>query len=236
VIDANFPIYQQAFVHKSISSSNYELLEAYGDKFLKGQFIWILVNTPGIIKADQVDKISNYFQDRDRLRILCQQNGLSQYIVVQSGVNLGDKIESDVFEAFIGAIGLSWDNTLNKGDWAMHKFVTAMYQQFDIDPVNYLEKHTTPKNLVYSLVQQLQLDRDLVSNIVTAKKNEAINYPILSKDINGMVVAIVSYGNQVIGVGETSTKDKYPDVYNKEALNEAYRNVLQSRSLYNLIE
>jgi hypothetical protein len=83
-------------------------MEAYGDRFLNGAYVWVLLDTPGIIIPDQVTKISLYFQDKFRLAEICDRLFLGPYIVLGDSATMGVKIKSDVIEALIACIAITW--------------------------------------------------------------------------------------------------------------------------------
>lgn len=222
VVDKMWPLYQQAFVGQGVNPvANYELLEAYGDRFLKGQYTWVLVGTPGIITADQVSKISDWFQDATRLTQILDFLKLGPYIKV--GKN-DAKVKSDVLEALIAAVGISHEHVSGNGDHAMRLFVTNLYKTiFEVDPQRYAVLYSNPISRMNELVQSLRLNR---SKLVESRPVEA----------RGSVTITLSYDNKHIGTGTASTRGQYMNSAIKEARDAAYNDALDNRRLEALVE
>lgn len=232
VLNKTFPYYEQCFISKDINkTSNYDLFEFYGDKFLGGFFSWILIRTPGIISSEQATIIGNYFQDKDRLEEIFDKLNLFPYLSIQGKENYSgslvypkyvSKSKSDVIEALIGCIGITWDIVFKKGDWAMRTFVEHIYENilgYEIDVEGYESKYTNPYDRLIKKAELLFIDR---SQIATSK-------PVTQ---NNKVMVNVLYGSHVIGTGEaTLEKNKYTKDAIKEATKNAYQNVMDMQSL-----
>lgn len=217
VVDKTWPIYQQAFTGQNINPvANYELLEAYGDRFLNGQYMWILLGTPGIITADQVSKISGYYQDVIRLTKILDYLKLAPYII---GDKRDAKVKSDVMEAFIAAVGISHDHITGDGDRAMRLMLKGLYNIiFKVNPQDYKILYDNPKSRMNELVQQLRLDR---GKLLESK-------PV---DTRGAVTITISYGKHLLGTGSASLHNVYRDNAIREARDNAYTDALDNQRL-----
>lgn len=217
------PIFQQAMTTKeSNPSSNYELLEAYGDRFLGGQYTWLLLETPGVITPDQVTKITSYFQDRTRLAQLTSHLGLVPFIVLGKGQKMDSKIQSDVLEAFIATIGIVWQKARRVGNQAMKLFVLKVFSTyFNIEPERYLILYENPKTSLKNLAEELRMNRDKI--IVSSPQEQG-----------GKIVIIVSYDNHVLGRGEILTRGLYRDTAVDMATRAAFQDAIEKRTLQQL--
>lgn len=222
VVDRTWPLYQKAFTGKDVNPvANYELLEAYGDRFLKGQYMWVLLGVPGIITADQVSKISGYHQDVTRLTHLFDRLMLTQYINADTR---DAKVKSDVMEAFIAAVGISHEHILGNGNEAMKKMITGLYSTtFTVDPERYKILYDNPKSIMYELVQQLRLDRD---KLVESRPVET----------RGAITITVSYDDHLLGTGSASLHGVYRDTAIREARDAAYNDALIHERLQQYVD
>lgn len=228
VLDKYGSLYQQAFTTSTANpASNYELLEAYGDRFLAGQYAWLLIRTPGIVSADQVTKISSHFQNRYSLEQVCDYLKLAPYIITGRGENLNIDTKSDVIEALIAAIAISWQNMYKKGDEAVRAFVFKVWKTiFKIDPARYLILYEDPKTRFKQLTEQLQVNRSLVrTDIRTTPPQEG----------GGEIIVTVLYNNYPVGIGRASTQGVYRDTAVKAAERLAYIDALEKNSLQLLL-
>lgn len=226
VIAKYFTTYAMCFVHRDLDPVvNYELMEAYGDRFLKGEYMWVLLRTPGIIRPDQVTKISSYFQDMYRLEEICDHLRLAQYIRLPRTMRMNTKIKSDVVEALIAAIGITWQKMHRNGDSAMRMFVTRISDMVfgNIDTVNYESKYGSPKEVAQNMVQGAYLDRSLLKDRIVEEN--------VSPETRGKVMVVVSYGGTALGSASIDLDGMYYTTAVKMATTEAYRNVLETGSL-----
>lgn len=219
ILDKEYNLYSQCFTHKDIDAlNNYELLEAYGDRLLAGQFVWIMVGTPGIISPDQVTKISSFFQDNMYLEDICDQYELGQFIQIPYNIPLNSKIKGDIIESLIGAVGISWDRSGGgQGNSGTRKFVNALYKGKTIDPVNYLDLYESPIIRLKNQVESYRLDRDLLTDTPP-------------KLINGYYEVSVLYNGNVLATARLKnlgTKDRVEKLVRQEA----YREALKSNAL-----
>lgn len=228
VLEKYISLYQQAFVTSDANpASNYELLEAYGDRFLAGQYTWLIIRTPGIISADQVTKISSHFQNRYSLEQVCDYLELTPYIIVGENETLSTDTKSDVIEALIAAIGISWQNMYKRGDEAMRVFVSKVWRSvFTIDPERYLLLYEDPKTRFKELTEQLQANRSLI------RTTTRITPP---QENGGEVIVTVLYGQYPVGVGRVSTQGMYRDTAVKLAERAAYLDALEKNSIQLLL-
>lgn len=220
-VDRAWPVYQQAFVHKSINPVvNYELLESYGDRFLAGQYMWILNSTPGIIYPAQITLISNYFQDEDRLKMLAENLGIDKYIQTNE---YNSKIISDVMESLIGAIGITWEQLYGKGNLALQTLIRKLYEQyFEIDAENYQTKYQGTISAFNSLVQELRLQTSKIQGTYQIK--------------DGQVLFVLSYDGKIIGKGKSTLDDVTEKIAIKQAETDAKKDSLIQGSLYQLVK
>lgn len=218
-------LFVQAFTTKEFDPVfNYELLEAFGDKFLAGQFIWLLVDTPGIISPEQVTLISSYYQDRYRLEELCMKLQLNKYIRYGKAQKLSTKIYSDVIESLIAAIALAWNSTYGDidGNTAIYKFVSTQWKLLPpIDPINYNEKYQEPKTALKQILEQF------------GRANEIDSGTKLIKDYNNVFVTF-EYGGKIIGKGQSPIFGMNKEKARKEAEKEAYTQALESLEIMDL--
>jgi len=221
-------LFVQAFTTKEFDPVfNYELLEAYGDKFLAGQFIWLLVDTPGIISPEQVTLISSYYQDRYRLEDLCIKLQLNKYIRYGKSQKLSTKIYSDVIESLIAAIALAWNSTYkdtnkNAGNTAIYKFVSTQWKLLSpIDPINYNEKYQEPKTALKQILEQFGRASEIVSGTKSIE------------DYNNVFVTF-EYGEKIIGQGQSPIFGMNREKARKEAEKEAYTQALKSPEILQL--
>lgn len=216
-------LFQQAMVTKeSDPSSNYELMEAYGDRFLGGQYPWLLLQTPGIITPDQVTKISSYFQDKVRLSQLVENLGLVPFIILGPRQRLDTKIQSDIIEALIAAIGIAWQKAGGLGNQAMELFVLKIFDTyFQIEPERYMILYENPKTSLKNLAEELRLNRD---KIVTSSPQEQ----------RGEMMVIVSYDGHLLGKGRVKTAGIYRDTAVDMATKAAYQDALEKGVLREL--
>lgn len=227
VLKKYISLYQQAFVTKKANeASNYELLEAYGDRFLAGQYAWLMVRTPGIINAHQVTKIGSYFQNQYSLNEISKYLNLTPYIITGNDEKITTKISSDVVESLIGAIGISWQNMYKNGDLAMRNFIFQVWNSlFQIDVKRYQLLYEDPKTRFKQLVESLQLNRSLISTTT--------DYP---QESGGEIVVNVMYDKYPVGTGRISTQGLYKDTAIHEAEKAAYIDALEKDSLQLLLE
>lgn len=218
VVKKHISLYEQAFTSKSVNPiSNYELLEAYGDRFLAGQYSWLLLGTPGVINADQITKIASFFQDRYQLETVCNFLELAPYINTKESKDT--KTRSDVVESLIAAIGISWQRETGRGDLAMRKFIFSVWNTlFTIDPENYELLYSEPKTRVKELAESLNLDRTLLRALPPVVKEKE-------------VMTTIVYGNIPIGVGKVSSVGIYEDTAKRLSKKEAYLDVLRRKTL-----
>lgn len=228
VLERNRALYQQVFTTKEANKvSNYELMEAYGDKFLAGQYSWLMIRTPGIINPDQVTKISSFFQNQYQLDIVAGYLGLASYIVKGNDEEITVKMRSDVVEALIGAIGISWQNMYKRGDIAMRNFIFKVWNTvFTIDPENYILLYEDPKTRFKELTERLQINRGLIKSYTNT------SFP---QEGGGEIIVTIMYGQYPVGTGRASTRDTYRPTAIKEAKKAAYLDALNRNSLQLLI-
>lgn len=224
VLEKYSPIYQQCFISKKKDPIiNYDLLEAYGDRFLKGQYVWFLLNTPGIITSDQVDKISSFFQNQYSLESICDSLNLTQFIILPQGTKPDTKTKSDVVEALIAATGISWQKMYKKGDLAMRTFIFKIYSSlFTIQPDNYKLLYEDPKTRLKNQVEELRLNRDLLKE----------SFP---QEEGGEILVTITYNGYTLGTGKVSLEGRYKDTAIKLATKEAYRDALRKNSLQSMV-
>lgn len=219
VLDRYMYLYTRSLTtSRANSASNYELLEAYGDRFLAGQYVWLMMDTPGIITADQVTKISSFFQNKYALEKVCDHLGLSSYIVTAKGEVLDTDTKADVVESFITAIAMSWQRMYGIGNTVCRKFIQKVWSQiFTIDPINYISLYEDPKTRLKQLVEKMQLDRSLIKTVV--------------QEGGGEILVNVLYGKRLIGTGVVATQGLYRDTAIKMAERIAYTDALDNNSI-----
>lgn len=221
ILDKEIMRFQMCFISKSSNSVfNYELFEAFGDRFLYGQIVWILLETPGVITSEQVTRMSSYFTDRYRLEKVCDYLGLEPYILSKSTIDT--KVKSDVIEALIACIGIVWDSEHKKGNWAMRRFVTKIFKQlfkFDPETVYYVN----PIEAMNTLLQNLYLDRKGIEESPP-------------QQIGDEIVISLSYKGHPIGMGKSSLKSYHMETAVRVATLAAYEDALSKKSLEQYIK
>lgn len=220
VLNKYITLYEQAFTTKKMNPAfNYELLEAYGDRFLAGQYAWLMIKTPGIITADQVTKIGSFFQNRYALNKVCNRLRLSEYILTAPDEPNDLDTRADVIESLIAAIGISWQNMYKKGDEAMRVFISKVWRSiFTIEPEKYRILYEEPAAKFKELVEQLQANRSLIS----------ISDPQESGD---ELLVTLMYNKYPIGIGRVSTQGLYKDTAIRAARRAAYIDALNNNTL-----
>jgi dsRNA-specific ribonuclease len=221
--------YVLAFTHKSVNPvSNYDVLEAYGDGFLKGSYMWILESTPGIISADQITKTADHYGGREILAEIAETLGLVQYINIDRSkgtdkkakpVKLDVKVKSDIIESLIGAIAFSHERLYGKGagDRAVNTFVSKIYEGYTIDVQGYAKAYTSPIQLINLEMLGKRLNTKLLTNETST--------------INGNVVHKLLYNGQIIGVGIVPRSPNDKEVSEDLAKKQAYRDAVDKKSL-----
>jgi hypothetical protein len=224
VIDKYESVYRQAFITKAANPSfNYDLLEAYGDRFLAGQFAWHLLEQPGIVTADQITKIGTHYQSNESIARITEALGLKEYIVLGPGENISPKMLADIYEALIGAIGISW-YWYGAGDesptWSIDLFVSYTMSTYlpPIDPIHYKTLYEHPKTSFKQLVEGLGLDRSLITE----------TKPQIQK---GRVMVQILYDKRPIGVSTITKGTMYMQDAIKMAIKTAYEDALKHKDL-----
>lgn len=214
-IDKEEATYILAFTHESANPvSNYETLETYGDGFLKGAYMWILSSTPGIIDADQITKIADYYGGNEVLADISDRLGLPRYIRTNDPIDT--KVKGDVVEALIGAIAFSW-NRLFGTDEGVRIFVSHIYSKYTIDVANYKSVYTSPIQALNVYLQGLRLDRKKLIDDIDRQPTK--------------IIATYKYGEEAVGVGIVArTKGNINDQVHAAKV-KAAMDVLQKKSL-----
>lgn len=213
-------IYQKAFITKNANPSfNYDLLEAYGDRFLAGQFAWHLLVQPGIVTPDQITKIGAHYQSNESIAIITTALGLKDYITLGSDERTSPKMLADVYEALIGAIGISWywyTKDYNASTNAINRFVTSTMSRYlpAIDPAQYKILYEHPGTAFKQLVEKRGLDRKLIAE---AK-------PQIQKD---RIMAEILYDGRPIGTSIVTKGSMYMSDAIKTAIKMAYEDALK---------
>lgn len=164
-------LYNQCFIHKSIDKVyNYELPEAFGDSFLKGTLGWIFAATPGITSPEELTTIIHNLQSKDTLEYVFDRLNLRPYfqfkeikegdktnkpIPSEQGVAYTSKIKSDVVEALICAIGISWEKMYGTGEKAVLSFVVNTFTELrDVDPTNIQKMYRKPAAIAKEVLEK----------------------------------------------------------------------------------
>jgi len=220
IIDSNIPLFIMAFTHESVNPvSNYDNIEAYGDGFLKSAYMWLLSQTPGIIDSGQITIIADYFGSAPILAEIAERLDLVRFII--SNDPIYEKTRSDCIESLIAAIGISWANVYGNGDEGIRMFVNYIYSFYTIDIASYKEMYASSIIRFNTYIQQLHLDRKLVT------WNERVE--------NNQVVYTLIYFNTIIGVGISPVGTSL-SVAKKTAKSKAYQDALTNKSLDKFIK
>lgn len=133
VMASSSHLFIKAFQHESYSKvSNYEMLEAYGDRFLAAAFIQIISTKPGLWSPSTLNDLIMHWQSQYVLGEIAERYSFNQYIRSVAEIDL--KIESDIIEALIAATYFSFEWVKGNGFKACVKLIELMYDHYDIDP------------------------------------------------------------------------------------------------------
>ena len=94
-----------AFTHRSVSAKrNYEVLEFVGDRTLKGSFaLYALTQYPQLTQADLTNLDVHHMARAEQAKY-ARQLGLNDLLVTAPYIKQDIKLQSDTFEAFVGAL------------------------------------------------------------------------------------------------------------------------------------
>lgn len=215
-VDRETYTYIMVFSHSSVNpTSNYEMLEAYGDGILKGGYMWVLSSIPGIVDQDQITKISDYYMGNEVLSDICDRLGLTPYITTNNIIDR--KVKADIVEALIGAIAFSHDRLYNEGCSSSRKFIEHIYSLYTIDVTGYKERYTSPVQLLNEYIQRLSLDRKKLGHKVDIGRDKITYY--------------ITYNDTIVGVGIVDRTGENIQEQEKLAKVEASKDVLSKKSL-----
>lgn len=216
VVEKEESTYLLAFTHQSVNTvSNYETLEAYGDGFLKGAYMWVLESTPGIITSDQITKMADYYGSREVLAEIAERLDLVRFLDIEGKPDT--KTKSDIIESLIGAIAFSWERIYGLGDEAVKMFVKTIYSPYTIDVQGYKKSYTSSVQLVNVRLHELRLNPALLTTNID-RETQNIIYKVL-------------YNGQIVGVGIAPKEKNNIEGSIKMAKNRAYDEVLSKKSL-----
>lgn len=223
VIERYLPMYEQVFISRHANPvSNYELMETYGDRFLVGYYMWLLLDTPGIIDPNQVSKISSYFQDNERLERVCDYLDLTKYIDMGEDRKITGKVKADVVEALIAAIGISWEKMYKRGDMAMRRFIKKVFDTlFTIHPDKVRSLYEHPKTILKQMAEGLGIPRDRISELTVAKNGDEL-------------MVTIRYNDLILGYATISTVGVNKETAESEATRMAYQDAVDRGTLKSL--
>lgn len=231
IVSNLYYIFSRTCIHRSVNKFyNYELLEAYGDRFLAGSFARELAEVPGVLTPEQVGVISSYYQDKYRLEKVCDKLGITKYITVQLSDSYTEndyvrdetKIKSDVIEALIGAIRIAWDRSEMDGDNAVRKFIVSTFLPIKNIDVNNIKYYIPPQEIVTKMVEK-NLKRSLLKEEGPYKHD-------------GKIYAAIYYNDRLMGEASISAGKASAETENREVLDKAYQAVIDSKSLSKYIK
>jgi dsRNA-specific ribonuclease len=231
IVSNLYYIFSRTCIHRSVNKFyNYELLEAYGDRFLAGSFARELAEVPGVLTPEQVGVISSYYQDKYRLEKVCDKLGITKYITVQLSDSYTEndyvrdetKIKSDVIEALIGAIRIAWDRSKMDGDNAVRKFIVSTFLPIKNIDVNNIKYYIPPQEIVTKMVEK-NLKRSLLKEEGPYKHD-------------GKIYAAIYYNDRLMGEASISAGKASAETENREVLDKAYQAVIDSKSLSKYIK
>lgn len=231
IVSNLYYIFSRTCIHRSVNKFyNYELLEAYGDRFLAGSFARELAEVPGVLTPEQVGVISSYYQDKYRLENVCDKLGITKYITVQLSDSYTEndyvrdetKIKSDVIEALIGAIRIAWDRSKMDGDNAVRKFIVSTFLPIKNIDVNNIKYYIPPQEIVTKMVEK-NLKRSLLKEEGPYKHD-------------GKIYAAIYYNDRLMGEASISAGKASAETENREVLDKAYQAVIDSKSLSKYIK
>lgn len=231
IVSNLYYIFSRTCIHRSVNKFyNYELLEAYGDRFLAGSFARELAEVPGVLTPEQVGVISSYYQDKYRLEKVCDKLGITKYITVQLSDSYTEndyvrdetKIKSDVIEALIGAIRIAWDRSKMDGDNAVRKFIVSTFLPIKNIDVNNIKYYIPPQEIVTKMVEK-NLKRSLLKEEGPYKHD-------------GKIYAAIYYNDRLMGEASIFAGKASAETENREVLDKAYQAVIDSKSLSKYIK
>lgn len=146
-------IWRRAFVHKSISALNYDVLEKIGDKLASTVFLqWLHKKFPDENSPQFFSEANSMYGNKDYFYKFADEWNLVPIAeeILPAGIEITDKEKSDLFESFVGAtLNVIDDYYLeNLGYGIVYKLITPLFETLSIDPSHresYVTKRTQLK-------------------------------------------------------------------------------------------
>ena len=133
-------LYQQAFTHKSVSESNYELFEMKGDVLVNAFVVWYLPQRfPQLNRPEGVPIIAPIkckYVSTEILSEISQKLGMEKYLSVctQTITHIRNNLLEDLLESFCGVTAHILDQKymIGVGYSIVHDFLKSLYDEIDI--------------------------------------------------------------------------------------------------------
>lgn len=212
-------LFCKAFQHESYSKvMNYEMLEAYGDRFLASSFIDMIYNKPGLWKPSILNDLIMHWQSKYILAEISEKYEFVQFIRSVQEIDL--KIESDVIESLIGATYIAYKWVTGDGANPTIQLINILYQSYNIDPrVTY----KNPATILNEMINSKGLDRTKVKYHTEEKDGYYYTY-ITYKKHNGSI--------ETLGIGSENMftskgKRRKRDLVDKNSKTKAALNAIE---------
>ena len=152
--DEAMNIWKRAFVHKSISTVNYDVLEKIGDKIASTVFLqWLHKMYPDENSPQFFSEANSMYCSKDYFYNFAEEWNLVPIAeeILPEGIEITDKEKSDLFESFIGATLNIIDDYYVEGlgYLVVYKLITPLFETLNIDPAkreSYVTKRTILKD------------------------------------------------------------------------------------------
>lgn len=133
-------LYEQAFTHKSVSESNYELFEMKGDVLVNAFFVWYLPQRfPQLNRPEGVPIIAPVkckYVSTEILSEISQKLGMEKYLSVctQTNTHIRNNLLEDLLESFCGVTAHILDQKymIGVGYNIVYDFLKSLYDDIDI--------------------------------------------------------------------------------------------------------
>lgn len=137
----NLKIWASAFTHKTFSFQNYERLETIGDAVIKTAFYdYIFESLPFVEEPKIYSELEKYYNSKTAFIDFAVNEGMDKFLRKKSEKSLPNKVISDLFESFNGAlfeigniVGLNSKVAIPLGYLFVKNYITLIFNQVDID-------------------------------------------------------------------------------------------------------
>lgn len=225
-------MYDSCLTHESVDKVyNYEMLEAFGDSYLKGTLGWIFSSTPGILTPEHLTMVIHNLQSMYTLEYIFDRLSLEPYYMKGKDTIYNSKVKSDIVEALICAIGISWEKTQGNGEKAVLRFVLNTFDELrTLDPLHIESMYKEPVSIAKELLEKY------VDVNAKLTPEQAKIYPNKLSDSGSIIGTnrykhVVTIGTHVLGSATIPIIGKLPDQYQALGRNAAYQDMLDRKSI-----